>query len=44
MATTTYHRLAKHVPAEDTDPEIVEKLDAIVEAARRANPGLQELG
>ena len=32
---TDYHRLAEFLNAEDIDPEVVEKLDAIVHAARR---------
>ena len=33
-----YHRLARFVPRERIDPEIVAKLDRIVEVAGRANP------
>ena len=33
-----YDRLAKFVPANLIDPEIPEKLDAIVEAVGRAHP------
>ena len=35
---TDYHRLAGFLKAEDIDPEITEKLDAIVDAASRARP------
>ena len=35
---TDYHRLAGFLRAEDIDPEITEKLDAIVDAASRARP------
>ena len=33
---TDYHRLAEYLNTEDIDPEIIEKLDAIVDAAHRA--------
>ena len=36
---TDYHRLADFLDAEDIDPEIIEKLDAIVDAAQRASEG-----
>ena len=36
---TDYHRLAEFLNVEDIDPEIVEKLDAIVDAAQRAGEG-----
>ena len=36
---TDYHRLAEFLNAEDIDPEIIEKLDAIVDAAPRASEG-----
>ena len=36
---TDYHRLAEFLNAEDIDPEIIEKLDAIVDAAPRAREG-----
>ena len=36
---TDYHRLAEFLNPEDFDPEIVEKLDAIVDAARRVRNG-----
>ncbi|HSZ57712.1 MAG TPA: AAA family ATPase [Tepidisphaeraceae bacterium] len=36
-----YHVLARLVPAERIDPEVVEKLDKIVEVARRAIPRKQ---
>jgi hypothetical protein len=38
MRKTNYHVLARFVRKEDIDPEVVEKLDAIVEVARRAKP------
>ena len=36
---TDYHRLADFLKPEDIDPEIIEKLDAIVDAAQRAGEG-----
>ena len=36
---TDYHRLAEYLNAENIDPEITEKLDAIVDAAQRAREG-----
>ncbi|NWG72736.1 MAG: hypothetical protein HXY23_14185 [Parvularculaceae bacterium] len=38
LRKTDYHVLTRFLPVERIDPEIVEKLDAIVEIARRANP------
>lgn len=38
MRKTNYHILANFVPDNLIDPEIIEKLDAIVEVARRAKP------
>ena len=38
MAKTNYHRLAEYLSPEAIDPEIGEKLDAIVEVADRAAP------
>jgi hypothetical protein len=38
MRKSNYHELAKYVAAEDIDPEVVEKLDAIVEVAQQAKP------
>jgi hypothetical protein len=38
MKKSDYHSLAAFVPKEEIDPEIVEKLDAIVSIAERANP------
>lgn len=38
MTKTDYHRLADHISAGDIDAEIVEKLDAIVAASKRARP------
>ena len=36
---TDYHRLAEFLNAEGIDPEITEKLDAIVDAAQQAHEG-----
>ena len=38
MRKTDYHTLAPYVPAEDIDPEVREKLDAIDRVAHRACP------
>lgn len=38
MRKTDYHVLARHVPIASLDVEIREKLDAILEASRRARP------
>ncbi len=38
MRKTDYHALAPFVPQESIDPEVTEKLDAIVEVAGRARP------
>ena len=38
LRKTDYHILARFVPKEKIDPEIVEKLDAIVEVAKKARP------
>jgi len=38
MWKSGYHELARLVPKESIDPEVTEKLDAIVEVARRARP------
>jgi ABC-type branched-subunit amino acid transport system ATPase component len=38
MRKTDYHVLARLVPPEQIDPEIIEKLDLIVQVASRANP------
>lgn len=38
MRKTDYHTLAPYVPANALDPEVCEKLDAIVEVAGRARP------
>lgn len=38
MQKTEYHRLTRCVPAERISPEIVEKLDLIVEVASKAKP------
>ena len=35
---TDYHRLAGFLRVEDVDPEVTEKLDAIVDVASRARP------
>jgi len=39
MAKKSFHELAGHVPEDEIDPEIREKLDAIVKAAKAAKPG-----
>ena len=38
MAKKDYHQLAQYVPADEIDPEITEKLDAIAAVAESANP------
>ena len=38
MRKGNYHELAALVPQDKIDPEVIEKLDAIVEVARRARP------
>lgn len=38
LRKTDYHILADHVPKEKIDPEVIEKLDAIVEVAKKAKP------
>jgi hypothetical protein len=38
MRKTNYHVLAQYVRKEDIDPEVTEKLDAIVAVAKRATP------
>lgn len=38
MRKTDYHTLAPHVPVDEIDQEITEKLDAIVQVARTAHP------
>jgi len=38
MAKKNFHELVEHVPDEEIDPEIREKLDAIVRVADRASP------
>jgi len=38
MQKTDYHTLTRFVPKDRLDPEITEKLDSIVETARRATP------
>jgi len=38
MRKTDYHVLARLVPQEKIDPEIIEKLDAIVAVAKKAKP------
>jgi len=38
MRKTDYHVLARYVLPEDIDPEIREKLDAIVQVAEKARP------
>ena len=39
MAKKSFYELAEHVPVNEIDPEIREKLDAIVKAAKAAKPG-----
>lgn len=38
MAKSNFHELARFVPKEIIDPEVKEKLDAIVEVAESAKP------
>ena len=38
LRKTNYHILANYVPLDKIDPEIVEKLDAILAVAKRATP------
>jgi ABC-type taurine transport system ATPase subunit len=38
MRKTNYHVLAQFVPADKIDPEVVEKLNAIVDVAKQAKP------
>jgi predicted ATPase len=38
MRKTNFHVLAQYLPANKIDPEVTEKLDAIVEVAKRATP------
>lgn len=38
MAKKSFYGLAEHVPEDEIDPEIVEKLDRIVQVARSAEP------
>jgi predicted ATPase len=38
LRKSDYHILAQFIPVELIDPEVIEKLDAIVEVARRAKP------
>jgi energy-coupling factor transporter ATP-binding protein EcfA2 len=38
MQKTNYHTLARHVPRDEIDPEVIAVLDAIVEVAARAKP------
>lgn len=41
MAKRNFHQLVKHIPDDEIDPEIIEKLDAIAAVAESANaPGL----
>jgi len=39
MAKKSFYELADHVPKDEIDPEVREKLDAIVRAAKAARPG-----
>lgn len=41
MTKTDYHRLASFVALEDIDPEISEKLDALVAVSKRAQPRIR---
>ena len=41
MAKKNFHELAEHVPAEEIDPEVGEKLDAIARVAERAAPAAE---
>jgi ABC-type taurine transport system ATPase subunit len=41
MRKTNYHVLARFVRKEDIDPEVVEKLDVIVEVAKQAKPAVE---
>lgn len=38
MRKSDYHVLSAHVPLEEIDPEVLEKLDAILEVSRAARP------
>jgi len=38
LRKSDYHILARLVPKNDIDPEVIEKLDAIVSVARKAKP------
>ena len=38
MAKKNFHELVEHVPDKEIDPEIREKLDAIVRVAESASP------
>ena len=38
MTKKSFHELVEHMPEDEIDPEVTEKLDAIVEIANRASP------
>jgi len=42
MTKKNFHRLARFVPKDKIDPEVKEKLDAIVQVAKSANPAEEE--
>ncbi len=43
MRKSSFHKLVEHVPLEDIDPEVREKLDAIVAVAESAEPMQDEI-
>ncbi len=43
MQKSNYHELAKFVPKEMIDPEVIQKLDVIVEVAKQAKPLEREI-
>ena len=42
MRKKSFYELAEHVPQAEIDPEIGEKLDAIVQVAGSASPGVSD--
>ena len=42
MNKSNFHRLVEYVPVDEIDPEITEKLDAIVRTAEAARPGVTD--
>ena len=42
MNKSNFHRLVEYVPEDEIDPEITEKLDAIVRTAEAARPGVTD--